>query len=591
MPTNARLLLLLVSSFLVALGCGGATSPAPATAEGAVDPSASAEPPPGPAIAVIWTDATKLSEACNAAIANASHTRTQITKLDRNAVDAKEALALFDAMERSVDEVGGIAGAMANLHPDAAVRDAADRCEQAISKFDTDASLDRDLYAVASAISGDLGSEDARYLKRILRAFLRAGVDKDEATRKRLAALDERMVKISQDYERNVREDVRHIEVTKGDLAGLPDDYVAGHAPGENGKIRITTDYPDFFPFETYAKDANLRKELYLAFLNRGYPKNEALLLEMLQVRKEYAGLLGYDSWPAYATADMMAGSADSVRAFVGELREAIRPPMEKDIAAFLARKRKDQKGAKRFEVWDRFYYRDKIQSERHNIDTQAIRAYFSYPKVRDGILALYGDLFGVEFRRLEDAPTWHESVEAYALYRDGKEEGRFFFDNHPREGKFKHAAAQPIRSGDRLGRIPVATLMQNFANPAEGPALMEHSDVVTFFHEFGHLMHHLLGTGSRYIADNGFATEWDFVEAPSQLLEEWAWSPEVLATFATHQETGEPIPADLVTRMRAAEEFGKAASLGRQLFYTAVSFELHAADPAKLDLEATMDK
>jgi thimet oligopeptidase len=235
------------------------------------------------------------------------------------------------------------------------------------------------------------------------------------------------------------------------------------------------------------------------------------------------------------------------------------------------------------------------VRKDKHGFDAKSVREYFPYDRVRDGILALYGEIFGITFQKREGASTWDASVDAWEITREGEVIGRFFLDMHPRADKYKHAAMFPIQTGlAKVGagaarpsgidqRLPWASLVCNFP---KGSELMDHREVVTFFHEFGHLIHHLLAQQSPWLSTAGINVEWDFVEAPSQLLEEWAWDPKVLAKFAKNDK-GKAIPAKLVDAMKKAEEFGKGAELGRQLFYAAYSFDLHKSEVASLDLEA----
>jgi thimet oligopeptidase len=227
------------------------------------------------------------------------------------------------------------------------------------------------------------------------------------------------------------------------------------------------------------------------------------------------------------------------------------------------------------------------VKAEQYGFDSQSVRPYFEYGRVKDGVLTATGRLFGISYRRV-DAPVWHSEVEAFEVAEDGRTLGRIYLDMHPRDGKYKHYAQFTLSSGQRDVRLPEGVLVCNFPRPARGaPALMEHGDVKTFFHEFGHLLHHVLGGHTRWAAHSGVATEWDFVEAPSQMLEEWVWDPGVLATFATHVETGEPIPAALVRRMKAADEYGKGLMVRQQMFYAATSLELHRRPPDGLDTTA----
>ena len=374
-------------------------------------------------------------------------------------------------------------------------------------------------------------------------------------------------------------------------MKGLPEDWIASHSSDDGSPIEVTTNSPDFLPFQTYCEREDLRQKLYTEYMQRGYPANKAILTELLTLRHEFSNLLNFSSWAAYNAADKMVKTSERVAAFIEELATIVRPHSARDLEALLAAKRQDSPDAARIEVWDRFYYQSRVRAQSHGFDAREARPYFPYPQVKAGLMDLYSELFGLGFRALPDEPTWHESVGAYALLKDGQEIARFYLDMHPRDGKYKHAAMFGIHTGLTGQQLPMASLVCNFPNPAEGDALMEHRQVQTFFHEFGHLLHHLLARHSSWVNLGGINVEWDFVEAPSQILEEWAWSPEVLSRFARHVETGEVIPTALVERMRNSEEFGKGAHLMRQLFYTAFSYFLHSGDPSDLELDSFTDE
>ncbi|MDF1563249.1 MAG: Zn-dependent oligopeptidase [Deltaproteobacteria bacterium] len=513
----------------------------------------------------------------------------------------KEQIAALEALEgeKTVDSVleplneiwigldrgANTASLMREVHPDASFREVADRCEQEFEKLVTALGLSRPLFDAVSAL--DVSQEDEvtrRLVDHLLRDFRRSGVDKDEATRKKVTALQEELVTIGQAFGKNIREDVQKIELDSVErLAGLPQDYIDAHAPNEAGKIIITTDYPDYIPFLTYAKDDAARLELYRVFKQRGHPQNLEVLGQLLKKRHELATLLGYESWAAYVTEDKMIKSNAAARDFIEKIAKASKARADRDYAELLARLQKELPEAKEVGDWQKGYLEELLKKEKYAFDSQKVREYFTYAKVRDGIFAMTGRLFGVEIRKVE-AETWHESVEAYELLDGGQVIGRFFLDMHPREDKYKHAAAFPMVTGIVDRQEPMATLVCNF--PAEGP--MEHDQVQTFFHEFGHLIHHLFGGDHRWVEVSGFRTEWDFVEAPSQILEEWAWDASTLKTFATNAK-GEPIPDELVKAMRRARDFGKGTFTAHQMFYASVSLNFYEADPATIDTTALL--
>ena len=237
---------------------------------------------------------------------------------------------------------------------------------------------------------------------------------------------------------------------------------------------------------------------------------------------------------------------------------------------------------------WERTYYAELVRKADYSFDSQNVRPYFAFDRVKQGLLDVTSKLFGVTYRRIADAPVWDPSVEAYEMLEDGKLLGRFYLDMHPRPNKYNHAAQFGIRSGVTGRQVPEAALVCNLPGGQPGdPGLMTHDDVVTFFHEFGHLVHGLLSGRHAWIGISGITTEQDFVEAPSQMLEEWTWDPATLATFARHHETNQPIPATLVAQMRRASEFGKALNVGQQMLYARLSLSVYDRDPKSVDTTA----
>ncbi len=502
--------------------------------------------------------------------------------------------ALLEAFD---DAFAALAGASAraslarNVHPDPKLRDAAELAEQEVDALSTELSLDRGLYEALLGVDAAAEDPATRYLvEKSLRDFRRAGVDRDEATRRRVKELRDELVRIGQEFGRNIKDDVRRLTLAPEDLDGLPEDWRRAHPPGPDGKVTISTDNTDYVPFMTYARSERARSELWRLYRLRGHPANLEVLGRLLDRRAELARVLGYPSWAAYVTEDKMIGSDRAAAEFVERIAGASAARMRRDYEQLLARKRADDPGADRVEPWDSAYLQERIKAEQYGFDSLSVRPYFDYVRVKEGVLEVTAHLFGIEYRRAEGAPVWHPDVEVFDVVEGARRLGRVYLDMHPREGKYKHYAQFTLASGQEGKRLPEGVLVCNFPRPAPGaPALLEHSDVRTFFHEFGHLLHHVLGGHTRWAAHAGVATEWDFVEAPSQMLEEWVWDPAVLARFARHVETGAPIPADLVQRMKAADEYGKGLMVRQQMFYAATSLELHRRDPRGLDTTAVV--
>ncbi len=497
---------------------------------------------------------------------------------DGSGRDTAGVLALWNDSDLALGDASAVTSLLSEVHPDEQVRTLAEERAQDVSRAGTDRGLDRELYEVLAATDpAGLDEQAGRLRERVLRDFRRSGVDRDEATRARLRDIAERLTVLDQDFSRGVREDVRSIRVRPEQLAGMPQDYVDAHPAGDDGFVTITTDYPDSIPFRTFARDARARRELTEQFLDRGWPGNDAVLAEMLALRHEMATLLGYDDWPDYDAEVKMIGSGPAIGEFVDRIAAAADGPGRRDHAVLLRRLQQDEPGATAIDASQFAYYEELVRREQFGVDAQEVRRWFTFERVRQGLLDVTGRLFGVEYVPVPDAAAWHPDVAVYDVTADGQVLGRIHLDLHPRDGKFKHAAQFDLTAGVEGRQLPEGVLVCNFSR-----GLMEHDEVETLFHEFGHLVHHVLGGRQRWARFAGVATEWDFVEAPSQMLEEWAWDPDVLATFARDDE-GRPIPADLVARMRAGKEFGKGYAVRTQMGYAAVSYLLHRDRPADL--------
>jgi thimet oligopeptidase len=499
-------------------------------------------------------------------------------------------LKAYDEILIYLDAAGSQSGLIQEVHPDEAMRQAAEKLSQKVQAFYTDLSLNRAVYDALSSLDLKGADDETRFhVEKTLRDFRLAGVDKDEATRKRIKALRDELVLIGQEFARNIRDDKRTVIVNDvAELEGLPADYIARHKPGADGRIVLTIDYPDSLPVFSYAKNEALRKRMFMEYNNRAYPQNNAVLDRMIAKRYELANLLGYTNWADYITADKMVSSGKNAADFIDRIVEASKAKSASEYQTLLKRKQQDVPEAKGINAWESTYYSELVRKASYDFDSQSVRPYFPYERVKQGVLDVTSKLFGVTYRQLKDAPVWHPSVEAYEMLEDGKLVGRFYLDMHPRKGKFNHAAEFSVRAGINGQQIPEAVLVCNFpGGEANDPGLMEHDDVQTFFHEFGHLMHELFAGRHNWIGLAGTRTEQDFVEAPSQMLEEWTWDVATLQSFARHHQTNEPIPAALVKQMKRASEFGKGLTVRRQMVYAKLSLSIYDRKPAEVNTDA----
>lgn len=467
-----------------------------------------------------------------------------------------------------------------NTHPDEAIRKASTEC--ALKGFEVLNGLNanRPLYERISAIkTGGLSAEKAFSVNYWKEQFQISGIGENQETRDKIEALNNEISEISNTFGLNINNAVDSIKVDQSRLAGAPQDYLESHPADDEGMVTITTAYSDISPVYKYVHDRALREQVAMMSLNRAVPENQAVLLTLLEKRQELATLLGHANFATFDLLGTMVKTPENVVEFTTKLSDAIKVPVENEKARLLKRMKMIYPEAKRVRSWDASYLSNIIREQEYELDAKEVREYFHYDKVRDGIISLSEDLFGLTFKAI-DAQVWHNDVESYEVLEKDKKIGTIHLDSHPREGKFTHAAQFGIKLGKAGISMPEAALLMNFPK-----GLMEHGQVETFLHEFGHLLHWVFA-GQNDIAYSRFQNESDFGEAPSTMLEEWVWDYETLSKFATNAK-GEVIPKELVQKMNRARYFGQALGVAAQLTYTALSFDIYNRDPKGIDLDA----
>ena len=499
----------------------------------------------------------------------------------------ENSLRLYDAAIEQLTLAGAQAGVLNSVAADKAVRDQAQAEAQRVAMAGSALSLNRALYEALAAIDLEGASPATRhFVQRTLLGYRLAGVDKDQVTRDRLQALHEKATGLSLQFSRNIQEGGKTIGATVAELDGLPADYIARHRPDAEGRVTISTDPPEMQPVMTFASSAALRERMFLAYNTRAYPANKDILLSLLATRQEIAGILGFRSWADLATADQMMGSAANVRVFLAKQDEASREGARREHELVLEFVRQRQPVLKAIDITSRGFWYEQFRRSAYDFDSQSVRPYFPYAQVEAGVLETAARLFKIEFRR-STASAWHPAVSVFDVLDGGETVGRFYLDMHPREGKDKWFSAAPIVPGVRGRALPEAALICNFPNStSEDPGLLQYSDVVTYFHEFGHLMHAILGGRTEWAGISGFATEGDFIEVPSQMLEEFFRDEKLLQAFAKHYQSGETLPGKTIKKMKLAGAFGRADWIRSQLYFTTLSLDLHDQNPAGLDLD-----
>ncbi len=488
---------------------------------------------------------------------------------------------------------------LGNVSTDADTRNVARSAEERLSKWQVALDFREDLYEAVKTYSEtedarNLVGERRRFLDFTLRDLRRAGHELDAEQRAELQQHQDRLVELSVAFSRNLAEYEDFLVVSPEDLDGLPDGYADRLREGdEPGTLKVSMDYPDVIPFMENAKRRDLREELTFKFNTQAVAENRPILEEAVRLRERIAAVFGRPSWAHHGMEVKMAKRPEAVFEFY----EGLLPPLtekgteELEVMNALLRRDGHEDGMR---GWDFRYYDTVLRREQYGVDPDLVSQYFPLEQVVDGMFAITGEVFGLTYQKITPTRAWHEDVTLYQI-RDGDSGeliAHFFADLFPREGKYTHAAAFPLVVGHRPRsggyETPVSAIVANFTKPAAGrPSLLQHSEVLTLFHEFGHILHMSL-TKAEFVRFSGANTEWDFVEAPSQIMENWCWDVDVLGRFARHYETGEPIPAELVGQLVAARDLNVALTNLRQISFGWLDMGMHGPRDDR-DLDAIL--
>ena len=493
--------------------------------------------------------------------------------------------------ERAFDNYGnalGMSGFLSYVSTDKKFRDAANDLQMQISQYMVDVATRRDVYKAIREYTDTnprLDPVQAKLVKEMLIGFKNSGMDLNDADLEKFKALNKEKAEYIIKFDKNIQEYKDPLAVTQEQLRGLGEDYIQKLSKTDDGKYLVTLDYPDYVPFMQNADDEQARKELEFKFNRRGGQENVDLLEKTLTLRREIARLLGYKNHAELRLEDRMAKNPKTVMAFLKDLQKKLKPLGKKEDKEMIAYKNsKTGKNSRTLYSWESGYWSNKFRKENLELDSEKIKEYFPSQVVIDGMLDLFGGVFGITFEPV-DIPVWHPDVKAFKIKdkASGELVAYFYMDLYPREGKYKHAACFGLVEGeekqDGTYQIPFVAIVANLNKPSgDTPSLLKHSEVETLFHEFGHVLHNAL-TKAKYSAFSGTSVSWDFVEAPSQMLERWAWDPQVLKKISKHYKTGEALPDDLIKRMIAAKNFGAGGMYLRQDFFAQYDMTLHTAD------------
>jgi oligopeptidase A len=507
------------------------------------------------------------------------------------------------AMDELNDRLGAAWSPVSHLNAvcnSAELREAYESCLPALSAYATELGQNRELFQAYQALAASPAAAhfdvaQKTIIEHALRDFRLSGIDLPADKQQRYAEVQSKLSELGSRFSNQLLDATqawtKHV-TDEAALAGLTDSAkaqmaAAAQAKGLDGWL-ISLEFPSYYAVMTYAQDRALREEVYAAYCTRasdqgpnaGQFDNGPVMSEILDLRQELAGLLGFANFAELSLATKMAESSDQVLSFLRDLAKRSKPFAAQDLAQLKAYAA--EQGCADLQSWDSGYFGEKLREQRYSVSQETLRAYFPIDKVLTGLFAIVQRLYGIEITELKGFDSWHPDVRLFEIKEHGQHVGRFFFDLYARANKRGGAWMDGARDRRRTAtgelQNPVANLVCNFTPAAPGkPALLTHDEVTTLFHEFGHGLHHLL-TRIEHAGVSGInGVAWDAVELPSQFMENWCWDPESLALISGHYETGEALPKDLLEKMLAAKNFQSGLMMLRQLEFSLFDFELHA--------------
>ena len=525
--------------------------------------------------------------ATNVALAEAATILEEVLAVPNESRTFDNTILPLDNLYNVTGRVDNPAGLMSEVHMSAAIRNEADSSMILFSKFMNDLSVNEELYNAIVAFSEtsegkNLTGVKKRYLDDEIRSFERQGIALPKEKREELTTIKNNLTQLLIEFGKNISEYADTLIVTEEQMEGTPDRYKESMFDSNDGVYKIDISYPSRRIFMNYSESEETRRALSEKFLNRAADENVELIPKFLAERQKMADMLGYDSYAAYVLEDRMPKTPETVWAFEEELKNALKEKSDLELAELLEFKTKDE-GVKASEIeyWELNYLENIRAEEKYQVDEEEVKQYFELQTVLKGLFQITQQVFGLKYKPVENPSVWHPEVLMYKMYDSDSGDliGHFYLDLHPRANKYSHAAMFTMVKGKRFGdeyQLPIASLVTNFPKPTgDTPSLLSHDEAETFFHEFGHLIHGLVTTADYYVY-SGTGVDRDFVEAPSQIMENWVWNKKTLRLFAKHYETGVTIPDDLLDRMLAAKNKSSGSNFAFQVFLGTIDMTLH---------------
>lgn len=518
---------------------------------------------------------------------------------------------VMEALEAASPEVDLISGIFFNLHSaetNDQIQEIAKEFSPLLTDFGNDISLDADLFKKIKKVwdhkdSFNLTAEQKMLLEKSYKSFVRNGALLNDAQKERMREISSKLSTLGLQFGDHILKETNDYVMlidNKEDLKGLPEDVAEAAATtakekGHEGKWAFTLQYPSVIPFLTHASNRELRHKLWLANATKGFKDgendNKAIIKEIASLRHQKANLLGYESHAHFVLEERMASNPKTVFEFIENIVNHATPAAIQETEELRAYAKKLD-GIEDLQKWDTGYYAEKLKNEKFQVNDEMLRPYFKLENVIDGVFQVAKNLYGLTFLQRFDIPVYHEDVKTYeVLDENGKHISVFYADFHPRAGKRNGAWMTSFR-GQKVDQgvqvRPHVAIVCNFTKPtATKPSLLGFDEVTTLFHEFGHALHGMLAD-TKYESLSGTNVFWDFVELPSQILENWAYEKECLDLFAEHFETKEKIPAELIKKIKDSSSFLEGRATLRQLSFATVDMAWHSGNPASItDIEA----
>jgi thimet oligopeptidase len=521
-------------------------------------------------------------------IADGNAALDRIGQLPAKEVTFRNSFVALDDLGFQMGLVGNRIGLIEQTSTNAALRDAATAAIKELSQWSVGLDYREDVYRALksfAATNPQLSGEDKKLLDETLRDYRRVGLELPKPQRDEVEKLRKELTLLETDYQNNITKAEAPLKFKKAELAGVPEDFLAQVKTGDDEytvKANVTWHYLSLM--DNCTVEAT-RKKFLVAHDNLAREVNIPLLQKVLVLRDTIAKKLGYKTYADYGTETKMVKSGANAIKFLADLKTGLQPKFADELEQFRQLKVKETGDTNaQINIWDWRYYSNQLKKDKYNVDKEQLRVYFPYQRVMDGMFDIYQRIFGLKFERVEPPYKWVDDLQCYAVSdaQTGEPLGLFYLDMFPREGKYNHFAQFGIVDGKLLpdGKYqrPVCALICNFPAPTKDrPALMSHDDVETIFHEFGHAMHTIL-TRAKYVRFSGTSVPRDFVEAPSQMLENWIWDKKVLDTFAAdYRDPSKKIPAEILAQLEAARLATEGTRYRRQLAFGLMDLTLHS--------------